>query len=61
MIHLVFLAMILNVVSVLLDIVVLSVWFPAKSPVSSTPYTTNRFAAVMAIFHLIFRYILYAE
>jgi len=53
--HPVFLAMLLNVVSVILDIVVLSVWFPAKVPVSSTPYTTNRFAAVMAIFHLIFR------
>ena len=54
----VFLAMILNVLSVILDIVVLSVWFPPKYdyPGKNTAYTTNRFAAVMAIFNLIFRY-----
>ena len=50
--------MILNVLSVILDIVVLSVWFPPKYdyPGKNTAYTTNRFAAVMAIFNLIFRY-----
>ena len=55
----VFLAMILNVLSVILDIVVLSVWFPPKYdyPGKNTAYTTNRFAAVMAIFNLIFRYV----
>ena len=49
--------MILNVVSVILDIVVLSVWFPPKYeyPGKNTAYTTNRFAAVMAIFNMIFR------
>ena len=52
--------MILNVLSVILDIVVLSVWFPPKYdyPGKNTAYTTNRFAAVMAIFNLIFRYVL---
>ena len=55
----VFLAMILNVLSVILDIVVLSVWFPPKYdyPGKNTAYTTNRFAAVMAVFNLIFRYV----
>jgi len=55
--HPIFLAMILNVLSVILDIVVLSVWFPPKYdyPGKNTAYTTNRFAAVMAVFNLIFR------
>ena len=55
----VFLTMILNVLSVILDIVVLSVWFPPKYdyPGKNTAYTTNRFAAVMAIFNMIFRYV----
>ena len=48
----VFLAMVLNVVSVLLDIVALSVRFP-----SGTVYgSTEKFSGVMAIFNLILRY-----
>ena len=56
----VFLAMILNVLSVITDIIVLSVWFPPKYDgslnVPPPDVTTNRFAAVSAIFNMIFRY-----
>ena len=51
--------MILNVVSVVLAIVVLAIYFPEKPiKVPNFPEHTNRFSAVMAIFNMIFRYIL---
>ena len=56
-IHLTFLVILclgIDVVSILLDIVVLAIWYPHNSKVLNN--SSEQFSAVMAIFNLIFRY-----
>ena len=51
------LSLAINVVSILLDIVILAIWYPHHDPHDPrTRYSSSeQFSAVMAIFNLIFR------